>query len=132
MLFREVRQYDAGFLFEMLKERKLEVNISHHFMPTWKEHCEFIQSQPYQKWYIVENHGIPVGNCYLTYDLEIGVFVLKKYSKQGIASKMIDYIMTNSPGYNYLANINPKNESSIKLFEKMGFKHIQNTYQFNS
>ncbi len=38
-------------------------------------------------------------------------------------------LMEAHPRKKYLANINPANERSIHMFEKLGFKHIQNTYE---
>ncbi len=29
----------------------------------------------------------------------------------------------------YLANINPRNDASIAMFQGLGFTHIQNTYE---
>ena len=30
----------------------------------------------------------------------------------------------------FIANINPLNTKSIEMFERLGFKHIQNTYKY--
>ena len=48
-----VRDSDAMFLFDLLKERDSYVNISHKKMPTYASHLKFITSKPYKKWYII-------------------------------------------------------------------------------
>jgi hypothetical protein len=45
------------FLYDLLRERGPEINISHRDLPTWKQHVSFVQSVPYDHWYIVENPG---------------------------------------------------------------------------
>jgi L-amino acid N-acyltransferase YncA len=40
--------------------------------------------------------------------------------------------MAKHPRPEFLANINPANARSIRMFEKMGFGHIQNTYRLEA
>ena len=120
---------DLDVLYEILSERTTEESISHKAMPTPTAHMKFVLSKPYSVWYIVSNHNIPVGSCYISRTYEVGVAVFKKYRKQGIGSEILKELLSRYP-YNLFANINPDNEKSIKMFEKAGFKHIQNTYQF--
>jgi GNAT superfamily N-acetyltransferase len=134
------RGHGERFLYEILKERlTLEnVNISHTIMPTWEEHQEFIhrycsgdKTHPYKKWYIIKLFKTMVGHCYLTQQNEIGVFVAKKFWGQGIGPSAIKALMLREPEAFYIANINPENERSKKIFENLGFKLIQHTYKIS-
>lgn len=119
--------FAAGVLWKLLGERDKTVNISHKEMPSFPEHLEFIDSTPYPYWYLIHDIDF-VGSVYLTEQREIGVFILKDYFGKGYAHRAISELMSIHPG-KFLANINPENKPSISLFENIGFKHIQNTYE---
>lgn len=116
------------FLYELLKERTPDQSISHQAMPTFEQHEAFVQSRPYFLWNVIKESGQPVGSIYLTQNREIGVFIAQYYRGYGYAKEAIRLLQSVSPG-EFLANVNPKNTRSIKLFESLGFKHIQNTYK---
>lgn len=121
----------ASLLYDLLAEREDEVNISHKEMPTWEQHLDFIRSKPYQEWsFIIERQ--PVGVCYLTWDDEIGVFVFKKFQGHGYGKQAVRLLMKKHGPRRYLANINPRNSRSIAMFEQLGFKLIQQTYEANA
>ena len=105
---------DIAFLWNMLDEREPEQNISFK-MPTLEEHKKFLKSNPYHKWYIIEESGEPIGNCYITEKDEIGYFILKKYQRKGYATKAIIDLAKLSPRGAYYANINPQNQASIRF-----------------
>lgn len=118
-----------GMLYILLSERQPEQNISHGKMPTQAEHMAFYLSMPYVAWYLVRNEkGTIVGATYLTHKAEIGIHLFEQFKGQGYGPKAIQLLMEMHPHEQYLANINPQNESSIRMFEKLGFTHIQNTY----
>jgi len=147
-----------AFLMELLHERPKIANISHKEMPTWKQHVKFVKSRPYKEWFTIVGNcnykrfydgnpgsngyrklygktydtilgkGEHIGSIYLTKNNEIGIFIQKQYWRNGIAERAIKWMMKRHK--NILANINPLNKSSIALFEKMGFRHIQNTYEY--
>ncbi len=113
-----------------MQEREPHVNISHRGMPTWEQHVDFVSSRPYKGWWIIEtDDGIPAGACYLSKQNEIGVFVLDAYRGRGLGKSAICEIMVMYPGERLLANVNPQNVASIALFERLGFRHLQNTYE---
>lgn len=114
-------------LYALLQERPEHANISHRKMPSWDEHVAFVRSYPYREWYEIRVSDTFVGSIYVTNHSEIGIGILHSYQRQGIAKEAIQTIL-NGHG-EYLANINPKNKASIHMFEKLGFKHIQNTYR---
>jgi len=117
-------------LYQLLKERPEKACISHNVMPSYSEHVRFVQSNPYRKWFIIDSDGY-AGAVYVTHNDEIGVGILKDFQRMGLGLESIDMIMTEvipNSGH-FLANINPCNGASIRLFEGLGFSHIQNTYR---
>jgi len=116
-------------LYRLLEERNDEINISHRSMPTWRAHLAFIRSKPYSAWYLVKAGREFVGAIYLSKTNEIGIFVLREHQGKGLGKKAIQALMKRHPRKRFLANINPRNTNSIGMFEGMGFRHIQNTYE---
>jgi RimJ/RimL family protein N-acetyltransferase len=118
----------SGILFDLLKERTPEQSISHKSMPSMEEHINFVRSVPYRAWFLIQNEANEyAGSCYLTDQYEIGVFIFKKHQQQGYGKEAVEAIMGMYRGP-FLANVNPKNKASAKLFEGLGFTHIQNTF----
>ncbi len=109
-----------GTLWELLGERTPEQSISHRSMPTWEQHCTFVDARPYECWYLIADARWIVGACYLTKQREIGVSIFRAHHRQGHASRAVAELMRLNPG-RFLANINPANEASIALFRKLGF-----------
>ena len=118
-------------LFELLRERTPEQSISHKGMPTWDKHCLFISSHPYVAWYLITVDDV-VGSVYLTLKDEIGIFIFNEYHSKGYGSQAIKLLMEKHPRDRYLANMNPENYKSSGMFMKLGFKHIQDTYVYES
>ena len=138
--------YAKQWLYDLLKERSTEedrhVNISHRQLPSWEDHVAFIDSMPYERWFvIVDQTGVSefkcLGTCYVTKRNEIGVHLFKHARGRGIGTAAVKELMERKPlpaepgvrHGQYIANINPNNQASIRMFEKLGFRHIQNTYQ---
>lgn len=127
----------VNFLYSLLGERQEHQSISHKKMPTPQQHYDFVASYPYLEWHIINaisDDGkklTPVGSIYLTTRREIGISILEKYQGQEYGKEALRMFMSmyNDPEQPFLANINPENCASIRLFEKQGFRHIQNTYK---
>jgi RimJ/RimL family protein N-acetyltransferase len=115
-------------LFKLLKEREPHQSISHRKMPDWEQHCEFVDSRPYPFWYLIEVDDTYLGAVYLTGNREIGIAVLKKHRGKGYAKQAIAQLRRVHPGQ-VLANINPNNKESRRMFEKLGFSLLQVTYR---
>lgn len=142
-------------LYELLLERDPSTNISHRKMPSWREHQQFAESKPYRKWYLIQSIDQEVisitdgpggnryrirqfvGACYLTRQNEIGIFLFKAHQGKGYAVEAVNLLITKHkplkaiPGKRtgrFIANINPANERSKRLFQKLGFVHIQETF----
>lgn len=145
----------AKILWDLLAERTPEQSISHKGMPTWEEHLAFVErmapipatefgsdvyyaeirfGEPrYQDWYLVEVDGAVVASIYLSgCRNEIGVSVFREFRGRGHGSEAVRLITQKFGPAKYLANINPANEPSRKMFEKLGFKKIQETYALDA
>lgn len=114
-------------LYQLLREREAWQSISHKAMPSEADHMSFYLSRPYLSWCLIAPRPFVVGAVYLTKQREIGVFVFKRYRGNGFGKNAIRMMMEHRPGA-FLANVNPANEPSKKLFEGLGFKKIQETY----
>ncbi len=117
-----------NILFNLLLERPKSFNISHRKMPTWEEHRKFVASKPYLAWYIIDADPGYVGAIYLSEGREIGVGVFKDHQRKGYARRAIKKLMRLHPGKFY-GNVAPDNHGSKTLFQNLGFKHIQSTYE---
>ena len=125
-----------GLLHDLLAERTPEESISHKKMPSYFEHIQFVDSKPYKAWYLVieESEGY-VGAVYLSRQNEIGVGIFKAHRGKGYGEAAVKELMRRCPlpeGERYLANVNPDNEVSQAMFEKLGAKVIQYTYEVPS
>lgn len=121
----------AQLLYRLLKERSRKTNISHRKMPVWREHVRFVRSKPYKAWYLLcDATGHYVGGIYLSKMDEIGLFLLKNFQKLGYGRQAVGLLMKKHRSVKrFLANVNPLNGRSIRFFKKLGFGHIQNTYE---
>lgn len=127
----------VGLLYQLLKERTPEQSISHHTMPTAREHTAFVKALPYSAWYIVEagegghfNEPLrkQVGAVYLSRQREIGIGILRQFHRRGYGEAAVRAIMQHHPGGHYRWNVNPANLASMRLVEKLGGRLIQWTY----
>ena len=128
MELKAVTLEDSEFLYELLKQREGQVNISHRSLITWEEHLDYIKNHSYKSWDVIWVENNRVGNIYLTQRDEIGIFIDKKFQGSGYGSQALKQFMKKNCKKRYLANINPTNYKSIQFFGKHGFIHFQNTY----
>lgn len=126
-----------AILYRICEERSQEniVNISFE-MPTWEEHKAFIASHPYAHWFLIFEDWYH-GYISLTHRNEIGVVLFKKSRGIGIGKRALEKLVTKyqplpavkgQRSSKFLANINPENERSKRLFKGMGFELVQHTY----
>jgi RimJ/RimL family protein N-acetyltransferase len=118
-------------LWELLKERPPEANISHKEMPTFEEHIKFVDRMPYAVWYFInpdEDTNQILGSLYLTVDREIGIAVKRGFQGKGIGKGALKELFRIHRGPFY-ANVAPTNDASAAFFLANGFEHIQNTYK---
>jgi RimJ/RimL family protein N-acetyltransferase len=128
------------FLYDLLGERRPEVNISHKAMPTYAEHEAFVRSSPFQGWWLIVRSTRrdgdkamifhePVGSCYITKMGEIGIQISAAHQRKGYARTALNTLIEMHRGRRLLANIAPGNEASRKLFEGFGFRMCQHTFE---
>jgi len=129
-------------LYELLKERSVpgssNINISHTRLPLFADHVKFIKRKPYRFWYLITIGNLPIGACYLTKRNEVGIQLFEAQQGKGYALEALNLLTTTHkplkaipavrPG-RFIANINPKNEASIRLFKTCGFTEKQVTYE---
>jgi RimJ/RimL family protein N-acetyltransferase len=123
-----------NFLYDLLKNRDPIANISHRAMPTFEQHEQFVDSKPYECWYVIflaqDGHaedGHLIGAIYLTKNGEIGISIARHFQGRGYGKTAIRCLMSLHPRKEYLANIAPGNSKSLALFEGMGFHLVQYT-----
>ena len=128
-LYDQVDRY--AVTWQLLVEREDWVNITHRQMPTRQQHEAFVDSKPYLEWWVILVFpGLrPAGTINLSTQNEIGIFILRAFRRQGIGPEAVKRMINMHPHTRLLANINPHNIISIQMFEELGFKHIQNTYE---
>ncbi len=120
----------ASLLYSLLEQREPHQNISHKFMPTFAEHVAFMRSAPYVAWYLILTEiGDVTGTVYLSKQDEIGVHLFRGFQKKGLGLQAVTEIMRLHPRRRFLANINPDNAPSLRMFEKLGFRQIQVTLE---
>lgn len=127
-------------LYNLMAERDGSVNISHRHMPTKDQHIKFVESRPYRFWMLVVVEEEPVGAVYLTHMNEIGVFILDAHKGKGYGMQAVSMLLGERkplpaiPGKrngHFLANVSPKNEHSKRLFQRLGFTQISETYELS-
>ncbi len=127
-------------LWDICCERELEKNVNISFkMPTWEEHLEFIKSVPYAWWELIFEDFYR-GYVSLTHQNEIGIVLFKHSRGKGIGKRALKMFMDSHgplparpsfrPGH-FVANINPENRRSQKLFASLGFELKQLTFVKN-
>jgi RimJ/RimL family protein N-acetyltransferase len=117
-------------LYQLLQEREPHQSISHKMLPGYDGHCMFVESRPYEAWYVIEVDGYPRGAVYLSKQREIGIAILKGQRGRGYGFDAVHQLMRQHPG-RFLWNVNPENTASIALAHKLGFslRPIQHTYE---
>lgn len=153
----QIRQGALEFLYELMQEREPEVNISHRDLPSFEQHRGFVTRRPYRFWYMIEAEiysksepgqigpssseesitQLWIGYISVTQANEIGLVLRKPYRGCGYGPAAIAQLMQlhrpnppleGSRNGHWLANIAPTNEHSKHIFQKLGFRKIQETY----
>ena len=119
-------------LYDLLAERPAHSNISHRAMPTMRQHLKFIGSRPYRYWYLIADRDSYVGSIYLSRTDEIGIFIFARHQGRRYGPQAVKLMMRRHPRSRFLANIAPRNAKSMRMFERMGFKLIQYTYELRT
>ena len=126
---REVSHSDYRFLYELLKNRNQQANISHKTMPTFEEHVEFVMSKPYYTWYVIEYTNKKIGSIYLSKQDEIGISLVDNSLYDKIGKSMIKLLIKNNPRKRYLSKVSPQNKKLQNFFVNNGFTSLEYTYE---
>lgn len=131
----------VAFLYSMLAQREAHINISHRALPYYTAHEAFVASKPYHAWWLIAPEGWDpsqpgpcpfIGNCYLTHQHEVGIFLLPAHRLHGTGGKVLakieEYARTKQWDY-LLANIAPANQPSIDFFSNLDYGLVQKTYR---
>lgn len=132
---------DAEFILRLLNEPSFIQNIGDRGVRTIEDALAYILKGPvasYEKFgfglLLVEEKqtGVPVGICGLLKrdvleDVDIGYALLPEFWFRGYAlesaSAVIAYAKEKFGSNRVLAVVNPNNQSSIRLLEKLGFQY---------
>ena len=128
--FKKVGNNDLDFLYDLLKYRDENSNISHKKTPTFLQHKKFVNSKPYVYWYIILQDNEEIGSVYITMLNEIGLHLKQEFNNLKLEKIILDLLMLKHPKTRFLININPKNEKRINFLKKNGFELIQHTFEF--
>ena len=126
---KPVTKNDALFLYELLKTKDPIANISHKKMPSYDEHVNFILSNPYAIWYIIEYEGKKIGSVYLSKHDEIGIYLVDNSLYDKIGKSIIKLLIKNNPRKRYLAKVSPQNKKLQNFFVNNGFIGLEYTYE---
>ena len=125
----QVTKNDTLFLYDLLKNKDPNTNISHKKMPSYDEHVKFVMSKPYTNWYIIEYEKKNVGAIYLSKQDEIGISVSNDYEYDQIVKPALKLLMKLNQRKRYLANTSPKDVRSQEFLLKNGFTGLEYVYE---
>jgi hypothetical protein len=121
-------------LYRLLRSRRH--TISHEQVPSYKEHCWFVENNPYRAWFIVKIDNAAVGNVYVQYDNSVALNNL-----EDIDLSLIDEIMVliserltpldSIPSVRYkdfFINVAATNKNLRSKLEGIGYKPSQVSY----
>ena len=125
----QVTKNDMLFLYELLKNKNPNSNISHKKMPSYDEHIKFVMSKPYTSWYIIKCDKKNVGSIYLSKRDEIGMSINNDFEYDEIAKTALKLFMKLNPRKRYLANVSPKDVRLQEFLLKNGFAGLEYVYE---
>ena len=129
---KQVTKTDMLFLYELLKNKDPNSNISHKKMPSYDEHLKFVSSTPYTNWYVIEYDEKNVGAIYLSKRDEIGISIGSNYEYEQIAKTAIKLLMELNPRKRYLVNVSPKDIVAQEFLLKNGFSGLEYVYEMKN
>lgn len=144
-----IRAGALEWLYELMKEREPEINISHRGLPSFEQHRQFWHRRVYRFCYLIEagdfitrnpeqDHHPWIGYVSATHLNEIGIVLRKEWRGHGFGRlAVLEFMKLHRPNPaepsvrhgHWVANIAPANERSRRMFEGIGFKKIQETYE---
>ena len=129
---KQVTKTDMLFLYDLLKNKDPNANISHKKMPTYDEHIKFVLSKPYTNWYVIEYDEKNAGAIYLSKRDEIGISISNDYEYEQIAKTAIKLLIELNPRKRYLVNVSPKDIRTQEFLLKNGFSGLEYVYEMKN
>ena len=129
---KQITENDVPFLYELLKNKDPNSNISHKKMPTYDEHIKFVLSKPYTNWYFIEGDEKNAAAIYLSKRDEIGTSINIDYEYEQIAKTAIKLLMELNPRKRYLVNVSPKDIVAQEFLLKNGFSGLEYVYEMKN
>jgi len=115
---RKASEDDYSFIYHLVEEfLKTDLSVTVLEMPTFQE---FFKSDT--KRYIITNGNDNMGFVQILKNNEVGYFVDPKFQGKGIGTEAVKILMELNPRNRYFATINNRNDVSIKLIKKLGFR----------
>jgi hypothetical protein len=120
-------------LYKLLNQRKYSISSSKK--PSFSEHTRFVRAHPYRAWYLIEVNNTHIGSIYIQRDNSIGVNLLDE--NNALVPSILQQLLlrwkplTPIPSVRpagFFINVPSANSALQKEIQKMGGKHIQNTY----
>jgi hypothetical protein len=97
-------------------------------MPTYREHCKFLDKDPYALNWVLLSDGKPIGNMYESHLHEIAIHLLKKYNYLVVEILKIVLDVTKIMNKRVFFNVNPEDKRLKSLLTKH-CRLIQHTYE---
>jgi RimJ/RimL family protein N-acetyltransferase len=141
LILRQMTTDDAGFILELLNEPSFIQNIGDRHIRTIEDACSYIVNGPvksYEKngfglWLIVlKETNEPIGMCGLIRrdtleDVDIGYALLPRFWSKGYAVEAAQATKAYAKDVirlkRIVAIVDPANESSIRVLEKLGLRY---------
>jgi len=123
----------AQVLYELLKVRAPEENISHRVMPSYEEHINFFESNPYDAWYLIEKEFCTeyFGAIYINRG-EIGIHLFPQHRNKGYEIIAIRMLFAKCALERYFINVAVDNRALADAAKYLGGKMIQVTYEIKN
>ena len=139
LIYREVDGTDEQIeiLYDLLKKRKY--SISHTELPSFSDHREFVDKNPYRYWFLIYLSEEILGNFYIQFDNSIGLNIEDKY--YSYIDEVLHFIKRNfEPNKELKSKIAPYFSINVPytnielraLLNEMTLTPIQCTYRVNT
>ena len=121
------------YLYESLKKR--EFNVSHHSIPSFSEHKDFVLDNPYRIWVLFYISDKLAGNLYIQKDNSIGLHIEDAYLQ--FFPNIIESVFLEwqpLPGIKsvrsdqFIMNVAAGDKKTMVMLKNLGAKKIQTSF----